>query len=72
MKLDRIRMTWLLQMYFNGNFNRFARALEVDPAHLYRFLKTGIGGGNKMIGGFIKFCKRKGINYEEYFIFENS
>lgn len=66
MKLKRDKTTYLLTTYFNGNYNRFARELKIDPSHLYRFITQGIGGGNKVIGAVINFCKRNGIDYEEY------
>ncbi len=49
-----------------GNCNRFAREMSVDPAHLYRFLTAGTGGGRKIIGGVVKFCMKNGLDFKEY------
>lgn len=65
MNLNREKLKELMETYCN-NYNRFAREMGVDPSHLYRFLNTGVGGGTKLIGGVIKFCKAKQLKYEEY------
>lgn len=66
MKLKRDSVKELMKKYYDGNYNRFAREIGVDPTHLHRFLKTGIGGGAKLIGSVMKFCKDRQLNFEEY------
>lgn len=66
MKIKRQKATELMNTYCAGNYTRFARELGVDPSQLYRFLSTGVGGGKKLAGGIIKFCKEKGLDFEEY------
>ena len=69
MKMDTEKVTELMKTYCNGNYNRFSRELGVDPSHLYRFIKTGEGGGKKMLGAVMKFCKGKNLDFENYIIF---
>ena len=57
MKLIRIKVAELMSTYCSGNYNRFARELEIDPSHLHRFLTTEVGGGKKLVGAILKFCK---------------
>lgn len=64
--VKRQKLLDLMNTYCAGNYNRFARELEVDPSHLYRFLNRGIGGGKKIVGATMRFCKLNGLNYEEY------
>ena len=66
MQANRNKVIELMNKYCSGNYNRFSRELKVDPSHLHRFLKTGIGGGKKLVGAIIKFCKENGLNFEEY------
>ena len=66
MKLIRENVTELLNNYCNGNYNRFAREMGVDPSHIFRFLNTGVGGGTKLISGVVKFCKDKQLKFEDY------
>lgn len=66
MKGNREKTMELMQTYCEGNYNRFARELEVDPSHLHRFITTGVGGGKKLVGAVIRFCKLKSLNFEEY------
>jgi hypothetical protein len=66
MLVKRQKLVELMETYFSGNYNRFARELEVDPSHLHRFINSGIGGGKKIAGATIKFCKHNGLNFEEY------
>lgn len=66
MDIDRLKVADLMNTYSEGNYNRFARELGVDPSHLYRYIKTGIGGGKKIIMSVMKYCKEKGLDFEEY------
>ena len=49
-----------------GNYNLFVRDLWVDPAHLYRFLNTGVGGGKKMLLALMKYCESHNLNFSYY------
>ncbi|MCX7921073.1 MAG: hypothetical protein N3B21_03485 [Clostridia bacterium] len=66
MKINRDNLIKLMNYYCAGNCTRFARELGVDTSHLHRYLNTGIGGGTKIVGAVIKFCKINGLNFEEY------
>ncbi len=66
MKAKREKVAELMSIYCEGNYNRFARELSIDPSHLHRFITTGVGGGKKLVGAIIKFCKEKELNFEEY------
>lgn len=69
MRVNRLKVAELMSTYCSGNYNRFARELEIDPSHLHRFITTGVGGGKKLLGAIMKFCKLKGLNFEEYIEF---
>lgn len=66
MEANRNKVVELMHMYCEGNYNRFAKELKVDPSHLYRYLTTGVGGGKKILGAIMRFCKEKGLSFEEY------
>jgi hypothetical protein len=66
MEVNRQKVRDLMNANCAGNYNRFARELGVDPSHLYRFLKTGVGGGKKILMSVIKYCKVNGLNFEDY------
>ncbi len=66
-RLSKEKMMELMKMQCSGNYNRFGRELGVDPAHLYRFLNTGVGGGKKMIFGLMDFCDKNNLNYRNFF-----
>lgn len=66
-KLSQHKMMELMKSHCNSNYNQFSRELGVDPAHLHRFLNTGIGGGKKMILGLIDYCEKNSLNYKNYF-----
>jgi hypothetical protein len=66
MKLSREKITDLMNIYCCGKYNRFARELELDPAHLHRFLTKDIGGGKKVMAAVIMFCKKNELNFENY------
>ncbi len=68
MKVNRNKVYELMNKYCAGNYNRFGRELGVDPAHLHRFLKTGVGGGKKIVFGILKFCKSKNLDFSDMFL----
>lgn len=66
MSINREKLVELMNTYCNGNYNRFARELGVNPAHLHRFISTGVGGGTMLIGSVMRFCQEKGLDFGEY------
>jgi hypothetical protein len=66
MEVNREKVFELMNTHCAGNYNRFARELDVDPSHLYRFLNTGVGGGKKILMSLMRFCKNKGLDFDEY------
>jgi hypothetical protein len=67
MKIKRDKAIELMNTYCAGNYNRFARELDIDRSQLYHFMTSGVGGGRKLIGCIMKFCKSKRLDYEDYF-----
>ena len=65
-RLNRERIKELMNSRFLGNYNKFSRELGVDPAHLYRFLNTGVGGGKKIIFSLIDYCEKNKLDYKKY------
>jgi hypothetical protein len=70
MRLNREKLFELMDKYYDGNYNLFSRELNVDTSHLHRFLNKGIGGGIKLSGSVIRFCKDHQLPFEDYFTFE--
>lgn len=66
MEVNRNKIHELMNENCAGNYNRFAKELGVDPSHLYRYLNTGVGGGKKILMSVMKYCKNKGLNFEDY------
>ncbi|MCX7923401.1 MAG: hypothetical protein N3B21_15535 [Clostridia bacterium] len=66
MRVDRSKVMDLINTYCAGNYSRFGRELGVDTSHIHRFVNTGVGGGKKIVGALLRFCKEKGINFEEF------
>jgi hypothetical protein len=65
-RLNREKIKELMDSRCMGNYNRFSRELGVDPAHLYRFLNTGVGGGKKIILSLMKYCEKNKLDYKKY------
>ncbi len=66
MEVNRQKIQDLMKSNCDGNYNRFARELGVDPSHLYRFLNTGVGGGKKILMSVMRYCKINGLDFNEY------
>lgn len=65
-RLNRDRIRELMNSRYMGNYNKFSRDLGVDPAHLYRFLNTGVGGGKKIIFSLMNYCEKNKLDYKKY------
>jgi len=66
MNINRSRVMQLINTEYGGNFTRFSKDLGIDISHVHRCLTTGVGGGKKVIGAIIKYCKNKGLDFEEF------
>ena len=66
MKVHREKIAELMRIYCADNYNRFGRELGITPSQLHRYINTGVGGGKKLVGAVIKFCKDKGLDFEEF------
>jgi len=66
-RINREKLLELMNTQCLGNYNKFSRELGVDPAHLYRFLNTGIGGGKKLILALIEYCDSHNISFRQFF-----
>ena len=66
MNLNHIKVKELMEEYANGNYNRFARMMSLDPAHLHKFITTGAGGGKKVVMSVMKLCKDRNLDINEY------
>lgn len=66
MEVNRQKIRELMKIRCEGNYNRFARELGVDPSHLYRFINSGVGGGKKILMSVMKYCKMNGLDFEDY------
>lgn len=66
-RINREKMFELMQKRCHGNYNMFGRELGVDPAHLYRFLNTGVGGGKKMIFALMEYCDQHKLSFTQFF-----
>ena len=65
-RLNRDKIRELMNSRYLDNYNKFSRDLGVDPAHLYRFLNTGVGGGKKIIFSLIDYCEKNKLDYKKY------
>lgn len=66
-RINREKLFDLMNTRCQGNYNKFSRELGVDPAHLYRFLNTGIGGGKKLIFALMEYCDSRNISFKQFF-----
>lgn len=66
MNLKRDKVNELMKVYCAGNYNRFARELEISASQLHKFIQTGVGGGKKLLGSVMKFCKDRNLSFEDY------
>ncbi|HHU90224.1 MAG TPA: XRE family transcriptional regulator [Clostridiaceae bacterium] len=65
-RLNREKIKELMDIRYKGNYNKFSRELGIDPAHLYRFLNTGIGGGKKIIFSLMDYCEKNKLDYKKF------
>jgi len=65
-RINREKLLDLMNTRCQGNYNKFSRELGVDPAHLYRFINTGIGGGKKLILALMGYCDNHNISFRQF------
>lgn len=71
MKVNVRRTRELLKKDFNNNISEMARKLHVDRSHLSRVLNNGgCGAGGILCGAIIKYCKNKGLDFNEFIFLE--
>jgi len=61
---DRLRD--LMKEHGNNSYHYFARILGVEVAQLHRILNHNSEAGAKFLGCLMRFCKKRGLNFEEY------
>ncbi|RCX09621.1 hypothetical protein DFR58_13425 [Anaerobacterium chartisolvens] len=66
MEIKREKLRELMNTYCDDNYNRFARELDINPSQLYRVMNTGVGGGKKVVGAVMKFCRMRGLDFNTY------
>jgi hypothetical protein len=44
----------------------FAHKLGMCPAHLYKFMNTGIGGGRIVWAKLYYYCKANNLNFDDF------
>ncbi|NSW92862.1 MAG: XRE family transcriptional regulator [Firmicutes bacterium] len=59
-----------MEEYCNGNYNAFARELNLNVAHVHRTLtKENSKAGAKFLGALMVFCEKNNLNYKDYIFF---
>lgn len=61
----------LIKRKFRNNKSWFAEEIGVDTAYLYSVLtRNRKNTSKKIIDGIIKYCKKYGLDYNEYIFFD--
>lgn len=67
MYLNKEKLVNLMVEKCDGNYNAFARELEVNVAHLHRFINTKESvAGPKLLGAVARYCEKLGLDYRDY------
>jgi hypothetical protein len=66
MRLRKDKVIELMNTQFKGNYNQFSKTLGLDVGHLHKYLIKDIGGGKKLIGAVMKYCRDNGLDVFEY------
>ena len=67
MLLNKGKLRLLMDEYSDGNYNRFAKKLGVEPAQLHRFLNDEHSqAGALFLGRFMVFCESNSLQFKEY------
>lgn len=66
MEVKRSRLREILKQRYKGNYTDMARDLGVSLPHLHKFLNYDVGGGRKLLGAVVKYCKYNNLPLEKY------
>lgn len=64
--VNKERLRKLMNDRFDGNYNKFARALDVNPAQLYRILENDSQAGALFLGKLMSYCNANSLDFEKY------
>lgn len=70
MQLNIKNFRLLMEERAGGNYNQFARLLNINVAHIYRILNKKKVAGKKVIDAVIQFCKNNNLDYLSYIFLE--
>lgn len=66
MELNKREFIKFFNKYFDGNYNKAGRELNISPAQIYRIVKGNSKAGEIFFGQFMAYCKAIGEDYEKY------
>ena len=67
MRINKEKVIALMNEYAKGNYNEFARMLNLNVAHVYRTLvHENTKAGPKFLGALISFCETRDLDYKDY------
>ncbi|MFD1362688.1 helix-turn-helix domain-containing protein [Lentibacillus salinarum] len=70
MYLNKQRTKQLMNKKSDGNYNKFARKLNVDPGQLHRILNSESNAGPKFLSKLAAYCLSENIDFNDYIFFE--
>jgi hypothetical protein len=70
MFINKDKVKELMDREANGNYNEFARQLQIDVAQLHRVLNTESKAGPKMLGKLMIYCNDRNLDFNEYIFLE--
>lgn len=66
MELNKREFIKFFNKFFEGNYNKAGRELNISPAQIYRIVNGKSKAGGTFFGQFISYCKAIGEDYEKY------
>lgn len=72
MYLDKMKLMEYMNEHFDGNYRKFARALNVEVAQLHRILNSEAQAGTVFLGRLHLFCTKNNVDFNEFIFFDHT
>ena len=66
MYLNKMKLKSLMDKEADGNYNKFARMLNVDVSQLHKIINSSSNAGPKFLEKLMAYCQQNNLDFFEY------
>lgn len=70
MYLNKSKLMECMETYYEGNYSKFSKALNVEVAQLHRIINKDSQAGTVFLGRLHLFCSKNNMDFNEFIFFD--